>query len=124
MNSILDRASVAEIGDPYFAASLPNALDAAFALLKPSWVPGKVNIDQCAETLEVEALRSRIRAEQELEIPGPNTVLQNDPVATLEFTFTPEAGTLATSVETDVHACKLRTLGRLIADPTNSVVIL
>ncbi len=93
-------------------------------MLKPGWVPGKVNIDQCAEALEVEALRSRIRAEQEFEIPGPNTVFQNIPVATLELAFTPKAGTLATSVETNVHACKLRTLGRLIADPTNSVVIL
>ena len=56
VDPILDRVTVAEIGDPDFATRLPDALDTAFALLKPSRVPGKVDIDERAEALEVESL--------------------------------------------------------------------
>jgi len=43
--------------DRHFAARLPDVLNTAFALLKTRRIPGKVNIDKRAETLEVEALR-------------------------------------------------------------------
>ena len=56
VDAILDGVAVSEIGDPYFGARLADALDAAFALLKPSRIPRKVDIDERAEALEVKAL--------------------------------------------------------------------
>ena len=56
VDAVLDGVAVSEIGDPDFGTDLPDALDAAFPLLKPSWVPGKVNIDERAETLELQPL--------------------------------------------------------------------
>jgi hypothetical protein len=41
VDAVFNRAAVSEIGNPDFRSGLPDALDAAFALLKPSRVPRK-----------------------------------------------------------------------------------
>jgi hypothetical protein len=54
--------AVAQDGDPHLVAGLADALDAALALLQTGGVPGKVDVDQGAETLQVEALGSGVGA--------------------------------------------------------------
>jgi hypothetical protein len=60
VDTILYGVAVSEIGDPDFGARLSDALDAAFTLLKPGGIPGKVDIDERAEALKVQALRGGV----------------------------------------------------------------
>jgi hypothetical protein len=56
VDAVLYGITVSEIRDPDFGARLPDALDAAFALLKTGRVPGKVDVDERAQALEVQSL--------------------------------------------------------------------
>ena len=49
VDAVLDLVAVAKIGDPDFAARLPDTLDAAFALLESRRVPRKVDVDERTE---------------------------------------------------------------------------
>ena len=40
-----------------------HRLNAAFSLLQPRWIPGQIDIDLGTQTLEVQALASRVRVE-------------------------------------------------------------
>lgn len=63
MDFVFDGVAVAHVGDPYFTADLPDALDAALPLLEARRVPWKVDIDERAEALKVETLGGGIGAE-------------------------------------------------------------
>jgi hypothetical protein len=52
---VFHRVAVTQVGDPDLIAGLADALDAAFALLQAGGVPWKVDVDQGAEPLQVEA---------------------------------------------------------------------
>lgn len=58
-------------------------MDAAFALLQAGGVPGKVDVDQGAEALQVEALGGFIGAEQHLDLAFAHPVFEQGEVAAL-----------------------------------------
>jgi hypothetical protein len=62
---VFHRIAVAQVGDPYFRADLSNALDATLALFEARGVPWQVDVDECAEALEVEALGGGICPEEQ-----------------------------------------------------------
>ena len=53
MYFILYRVTVSEISNPYFASCLTDTLDTSFALLKPSRIPRKIDVDERAEALKI-----------------------------------------------------------------------
>ena len=65
VHSVLHRIAVAQVGDPYFRADLTDTLDASLALFEARGVPWKVDVDECAEALEVEALGGGICPEEQ-----------------------------------------------------------
>jgi hypothetical protein len=65
VNFVFHRIAVAQVGDPHFRAGLSDALDAALALFEARGVPWKVDVDECAEALEVEALGGGICPEKQ-----------------------------------------------------------
>ena len=69
VDPVLDEVAVSEIGDPDLGARLADTLDAAFALLKTSRVPGKVDIDECAE-------RWRLRLSEAASVPSNGVSLK------------------------------------------------
>jgi hypothetical protein len=62
---VFHRIAVAQVGDPYFRADLTDTLDPALALFEARGVPWKVDVDECAEALEVEALGGGIYPEEQ-----------------------------------------------------------
>ena len=56
MHLVFYGVAVAEVGDPDLIAGLAVALDSALELLQAGSILGKVNLDQGAEPLQVEAL--------------------------------------------------------------------
>src|SRR5437762_3497347 len=72
MNAILDRAKIPHVVDKHRIVKLTDALDSALALLQSRWVPRQVEIDQTAQALEVQSLRSGIRADEQTQIAGSN----------------------------------------------------
>ena len=64
-------------------------------------VPGKVDVDQGAEPLQVEALRGGISSKQQLDLTTADTVLQQGAVAALETAAQPEPRTVAAGIEAD-----------------------
>src|SRR5688572_25561226 len=124
MDAVFNRLTISEIRDPDFASDLSDALDATFALLEASRIPRQVDVDERAKPLEIQALRGRIRAQQQLEVALPDPALEDVSVTSLELSASPEAGAVAAAVESDVHVGEIRSLGQFIADPANGVVIL
>ena len=101
VHPVLDGAPISEVGYPDFAASLPNSLNAALALLKARWIPWKVNVDERSKALEVESLRSCIGAEQKFEFPVTNSGFKAISVAALKPSFSPETRSVASGVKPD-----------------------
>ncbi len=124
VNAILDGVTVAKISDPDFTAGLPNPLDTALTLLEPSRVPGKVDIDERPEALQVQSLGGSVSAEQQHEVATADTGLENIPVATLKSAFAPKTRPIATCVETYINMSEFFELRHFIPDPSNGVVIL
>jgi hypothetical protein len=65
-------------------AGLADALDATFALLQSGGVPGKVDVDQGAKPLQVEAFRGGVGAEKQLDFAFADAVFKQGAVAALE----------------------------------------
>jgi hypothetical protein len=57
VNTIFYRTPISEIRDPDLWPGLPNTLDTPLSLLKPSGVPGEIDVDERAETLQIQSLR-------------------------------------------------------------------
>ena len=107
MNPVFDGVAVAEVGNPDFASSLADTLDAAFALFETGWVPRKIDIDERTQTLKVESLGGGVGPQQELQLTGSDAAFENIPVAALEFSISPKAGPVTSRVEPDVYPGKL-----------------
>jgi hypothetical protein len=63
MHAVFYGGLIAHIIDEHRVAQLPNALDAALALLQARGVSGQIQIDQPAEPLQVQALTGGVGAE-------------------------------------------------------------
>jgi len=81
---VFHGVAVAEVGDPDLIAGLAVALDSALELLQAGSIPGKVNLDQGAEPLQVEAFLGGISSEQQLDLTTADSVFQHGAVTALE----------------------------------------
>ena len=71
VHAILHRAGVAHVVDIDFGPDLTDALNAPLALFKPGGVPGKVQVDERAEALQVQSFRGRVSAQEQPDFaPG------------------------------------------------------
>lgn len=102
------RVAVAQVGDPHLITGQPDALDPTLALLQAGRAPGKINVDQGAEPVQVEALGSGINANQQLDLPIAQAILQQRAVVVLEAATKPEARAAAAGVKPDGARCQLR----------------
>lgn len=125
MHLVFHGVALAQVGDPHLVVGLADALDAAFALLLANGIPGKVDVDQGAESLQIEALGCCIGAEQHLDLALAHPVFEQGGVAALEAPTQPEAGTVAAGVEADHQiAGDVGVLGQLHPHPTQGVLAL
>lgn len=69
MDAVFDGAAIPQVVDVHGRVDLTDTLDAPFALLQSGGVPGEIQIDQRAQTLQVQTFRGRIRADQQTDLP-------------------------------------------------------
>ena len=87
MNPVLHGILVAHVIDQYLRAQLADPLNPSFALFQPRRVPGKVEIDERPQSLEVEPLRGGVRSDDQAQFPGRNSFFDFIPVHATEGTF-------------------------------------
>jgi hypothetical protein len=68
IDRVFDRAGVAKAKDVDVVPSLTDPLDATLALFEPRGVPGHVDIDLCAESLEIWPLARRVGRANEPDV--------------------------------------------------------
>jgi hypothetical protein len=82
--ALLDAFVVAEVAERD-ALGDGAALDAAFALFKGGRVPREVEVDEAAESLEVQPGAGRVRTDENLERADANLLLQDVPINGLDL---------------------------------------
>src|SRR5664280_1857269 len=70
MHAVLHGVAVAHIVEVYLGTALADALNTALALLELGGVPRKIQVDQGAHRLQVEALGGGVGADQDGYLSG------------------------------------------------------
>ena len=80
MDAVFHGTPVAHIVDQDLGPQLADPLDPSPALFQPRRIPGKVQIDERPQSLEVEPLRRGVRSDDQAQFPGRNSFFDFIPV--------------------------------------------
>ena len=122
MDTILHRTLIAHVVDQNLRPQLADALDPSFALLQPRRIPGKVEIDEGTQSLEVEPFRCGVRPDDQTQFSTGNPLLDLIAVQAAEFALLDYPRFCCAGLDGD-DLCR-QAFGQSFPQPEDRIVIL